>query len=92
MVNETMANNMENVIEMIDSFADQNGGFVVRQPGHWYSGIVLPKSVSDPVRSINNLLQENGLCMIRAIFIGYINDPSENVSRRTVFFKLLPND
>jgi hypothetical protein len=91
-MNETMANNMENWIEMLDSFAEQNGGFVAKEPGRHYSAIILPKTFPDPIKSINNLLQENGICMVRAVFIGYINDPSENVSRRTVFFKLLPND
>ena len=92
MKTETMANNMEEWMDMVSSFAEENGGYIEKQPGHWYSALVLPKTFKDPVKAINDLFQDNGITMVKALFIGYINDPSVHSDMKTVFFKLMPTD
>ena len=91
MVNRTMKQNMEQWMESIESFADDNGYEIERQPGHWYSGMVVPKETANPIKELNDYLSEDGI-EVHAIFIGYINDPSINSSTKTIFFKLMPNE
>ena len=90
--NSTMANNMNDWMSVIDSFASENGGRIIPQPGHWYSGLQLPKSAEDPIRALNNLFTQNGIDMVKVIFVGYINDPSANSHSKTVFFKIVPTE
>lgn len=91
MANRTMKQNMEQCMESIESFADDNGYEIERQPGHWYSGMVVPKETANPIKELNDYLSEDGI-EVHAIFIGYINDPSINSSTKTIFFKLMPNE
>ena len=91
MANRTMKQNMEQWMESIESFADDNGYEIERQPGHWYSGMVVPKETANPIKELNDYLSEDGI-EVHAIFIGYINDPSINSSTKTIFFKLMPNE
>ena len=91
MANRTMKQNMGQWMESIESFADDNGYEIERQPGHWYSGMVVPKETTNPIKELNDYLSEDGI-EVHAIFIGYINDPSINSSTKTIFFKLMPNE
>ena len=91
MANRTMKQNMEQWMESIESFADGNGYEIERRPGHWYSGMVVPKETANPIKELNDYLSEDGI-EVHAIFIGYINDPSINSSTKTIFFKLMPNE